>query len=140
MCIGFACTCVCVRVSDLRVNSCELPRGYWELNPDPLEEHLAFLTAISPALGPRILISSPYKVEEALSVGNSQGQSLCPLLCVVFASQTLMFSEHIPPTLQLPPCPPWAEEGGSTSLLCNFFKWALPSRRSVPGRFPPHLL
>lgn len=25
--------------------SCELPRGYWELNPGPLEEQPVFLTA-----------------------------------------------------------------------------------------------
>jgi hypothetical protein len=35
----FACMCFCVKMSDLGVtDSCELPCGYWDLNPGPLEE------------------------------------------------------------------------------------------------------
>ena len=43
----FASTCVCVRVSGTGVtDSCELPCGYWELNPSPLEEQPVFLFSV----------------------------------------------------------------------------------------------
>ena len=40
------CLCEGVRASGTGVtNNCELPCGFWELNPGHLEEHLVLLTA-----------------------------------------------------------------------------------------------
>ena len=50
LCALVLCLCVClckgVRFPGPDVSdSCELPQGYWELNPGPLQEQLVLLTA-----------------------------------------------------------------------------------------------
>ena len=59
MCIGVlpACMSIHPRVSDLGVSdSRELPGGFWELNPGPLEEQSVPLIA-EPSLQPQVVIS-----------------------------------------------------------------------------------
>ena len=49
--------CIGVKVSDplkLFTDSCELPYGCWDLNPDPLEEQSVLLTT-KPSLQPPTL-------------------------------------------------------------------------------------
>lgn len=82
-----------------------------------------------------MLISSPSKVEESLGFGDSEGQFLSPLLCVVLAPQTLMFSDHIPSTLQLPPCQPRAVEGVHHFCVISLNGHFLPGE-VFPGDFP----
>lgn len=107
------------------------------MNPDSLEEHSVFLSAISPALSPRILsylLSQQGRESFSIGSGGSEGQLLCPLLCVVLALQTLMLSEHVPPTLQLPPCQPWAEKGVHHFWVISLNGYFLPGE-VFPGDF-----
>lgn len=50
------------------------------------------------------------------------------------SSQTLVFSGHIPPPLQLPPCQPWAEEGALHFYAISLNGHFLPGE-VFPGDF-----